>query len=87
MPSTPTPRVGSTSVAPLTYTRRGSGTSSSTLAAIEEDIEDEEEEELREPEFDEEGNVLSEGDFAESSESDYSPYDDMLEASDQEDVF
>ena len=65
----------------------GSGTSSSTLAAIEEDIEVEEEEELREPEFDEEGNVLSEGDFGESSESDYCPYDDMLEASDQEDVF
>ena len=79
--------MGSPFGAPQTYTHRGFGTSSSTLAAIEEDIEVEEAAELREPEFDEEGNVLSEGDFAESYESDYSPYDDMLEASDQEDVF
>ena len=72
---------------PQRYTRRGSGSSSMGVVTHEEDSHISDPEETREPDYDDEGNVLTDGDYGESSDSDYAPYDDMHEASDQEEVF
>ena len=53
---------------PLTYVRRGSG--SRAVALSEEDETSSSSDDLREPEYDEEGNLLSEGDFVFTSETD-----------------
>lgn len=50
-------------------------------------IEEEVEDDARELEFDGESNAFFDGDYGESSKSDYAPVDDILEASNQEDVF
>ncbi|MCO5606420.1 hypothetical protein L7F22_060608 [Adiantum nelumboides] len=53
--------------APTTYVRRGSGSGSSTTATTLENVPLSRSTEPREPEFDDEGNILSEGDYGLSS--------------------
>ncbi|MCO5603112.1 hypothetical protein L7F22_057258 [Adiantum nelumboides] len=53
--------------APTTYVRRGSGSGSSTMATTLENVPLSKSTEPREPEFDDEGNILSEGDYGLSS--------------------
>lgn len=65
-----------------TYVRRGSG--SSTLALADEDAPFGFSHELREPEFDDEGNLLSDGDFGEATDVSSSHEDDFSESSDSD---
>ncbi|MCO5581081.1 hypothetical protein L7F22_034957 [Adiantum nelumboides] len=53
--------------APTTYVRRGSGSGSSTMATTLENVPLSRSTKPREPEFDDEGNILSEGDYGLSS--------------------
>ncbi|MCO5548933.1 hypothetical protein L7F22_002396 [Adiantum nelumboides] len=53
--------------APTTYVRRGSGSGSSTTSTTLENVPLSRSTEPREPEFDDEGNILSEGDYGLSS--------------------
>ncbi|MCO5590848.1 hypothetical protein L7F22_044823 [Adiantum nelumboides] len=62
--------------APTTYVRRGSGSGSSTTATTLENVPLSRSTEPREPEFDDEGNILSEGDYGLSSTHSDPPSDE-----------
>lgn len=70
-------RMAVTSTTPRTYVRRGSGSGSGVAAMTTDDVPISGHREHREPEFDDEGNLLSEGDYhLHSSEDDNEEDDD-----------